>query len=120
MLALGVEHFGDLAVVECTGRMVHSDDVFKLRDVVLAQANFRTIVLDLSEVKAIGGGGVGMLAYLQHWANGHEIQLKLYSPSSSVLDALMRNRSSANFEIPTLHEMMGILADADFQYSLAA
>jgi anti-anti-sigma regulatory factor len=119
MLALNVENLGDLAVVECRGRIVHSKDVFKLRDIVRSQTN-ATIVLDLSEVKAIGGGGIGMLAFLQRWANDRGITLKLYSPSSAVLDELTRNRSAANFEIPTLHEMMGILSDAEGEYRTAA
>jgi len=120
MLALNVENLGDLVVVECRGRVVHSNDVFKLRDIVRSQANAETIVLDLSEVKAIGGGGVGMLAFLQRWAEDHGIKLKLYSPSHPVLDELMRNRSAVNFEIPSLHEMMGMLAEAECEYRIAA
>jgi anti-anti-sigma regulatory factor len=76
MLTIHVENFSDLAVVECKGRVVRSESVFKLRDVVLAQAPSRIIALDLSEVEAIGGGGLGMLVFLQRWARDHDIQLK--------------------------------------------
>jgi anti-anti-sigma regulatory factor len=120
MLAIHVENFSDLAVVECKGRVVRSESVFKLRDVVLAQAAARIIALDLSEVEAIGGGGLGMLAFLDRWARAHDIQLKLFSPSRSVMDGLERTRSILSFEIPTLHEMMIILAHADSRYTLAA
>jgi anti-anti-sigma regulatory factor len=120
MLAIHVENLSDLAVVECKGRIVRSESVFKLRDVVLAQAPSRIIALDLSEVEAIGGGGLGMLVFLDRWARDHDIQLKLFSPSSSVVDGLGRIRSILSFEISALHEMMGILAHADSQYSLAA
>ena len=48
MLAIHVEKFSDLAVVECKGRIVRSDQVFKLRDVVLAQAASHIVALDLS------------------------------------------------------------------------
>jgi anti-anti-sigma regulatory factor len=120
MLTLDVENLGDLAIIECRGRIVHSKDVFKLRDIVRSQTKAGTIVLDLSEVKSVGGGGIGMLAFLQHWAQDHEIKLKLYSPSSAVLDELMRNCRAANFEIPSLHEMMAILADAEGECRLAA
>jgi anti-anti-sigma regulatory factor len=119
MLSIHVENIGDLAVVECKGRIIHSDAVFKLRDVVRDQTA-SVIVLDLSEVKAIGGGGLGMLVFLERWAHEHEIQFKLFSPSRSVVDGLVGNRSILNFEVATLHEMMGILADADSRYSLAA
>jgi anti-anti-sigma regulatory factor len=120
MLALHVENLSDLAVVECKGRIIRSDAVFKLRDVVLAQAAARIIALDLSEVQAIGGGGLGMLVFLERWARDHDIQFKLYSPSRSVVEGLVRNRSILNFEIASFHEMIGILAHSDGRYSLAA
>jgi|SRR5208282_1373573 anti-anti-sigma regulatory factor len=120
MLAIHVENLSDLAVVECKGRIFRSEAVFKLRDVVQAQATARIIALNLSEVEAIGGGGLGMLAFLERWAREHDIQFKLFSPSRAVVEGLVRNRSILNFEIATFHEMMGILADADSHYSLAA
>ena len=120
MLAIRGENLGDLAVVECKGRIVHSDSVFKLRDVVQAQTTARIIALDLSEVEVIGGGGLGMLAYLERWARQHAIGLKLYCPSPAVLEGLAQNRSLQNFDIAGFHEMMNILADADSHYSLAA
>ena len=120
MFAIRVENLSDLAIIECKGRIVRSESVFKLRDVVREQAEARVIALDLSAVEAIGGGGLGMLAFLDHWAHDHDIQFKLFSPSRSVVDGLMSNRSILNFEIATFHEMMDILADADSQYRLAA
>lgn len=120
MLAIHVENLNDLAVVECKGRIIHSDAVFKLRDAVQGQATARIIALDLSEVRAIGGGGLGMLAFLERWARQHDIRLKLFSPPSSVLEGLAQNHSILNFEIATFHEMMDILANAERHYSLAA
>jgi len=120
MLALHVENLHDLAVVECKGRIIHSDAVFRLRDVVQAQANAHIIALDLSEIQAIGGGGLGMLVFLERWARQRGISLKLFSPSPSVMEGLAQNRCMLNFEIATFHEMMRILAQADSGYSLAA
>lgn len=120
MLAIHAETLNDLAVVECKGRIINSDAVFKLRDAVMAHAESRIIALDMSGVQAIGGGGLGMLAFLQRWASEHDIQLKLFSPSRAVLAELVRNRSILDFEIASFHEMMGILADRDQRYSLAA
>lgn len=120
MLAINVENLNDLAVVECKGRIVTSDAVFKLRDVVRAQETARIIVLDLSQVKAIGGGGLGMLAFLDRWAHDNNIQFKLFSPSRAVLEGLVHNRSILDFEIASFHEMMGILSHSDNSYSLAA
>ena len=89
-------------------------------DVVQAQAAARIIALDLSAVQAIGGGGLGMLAFLDRWARDHDIQLKLFSPSRSVVDGLVHSRLMPNLEIATLHEMMDILAESDSRYRIAA
>ena len=120
MLSIHVENLSDLAIIECKGRIVRSESVFKLRDVVRAQTAARVIALDLSSVEAIGGGGLGMLAFLDRWARDHDIQLKLVSPSRSVVDGLVHNRLMPNVEIATFHEMMDLLADADSRYSVAA
>jgi anti-anti-sigma regulatory factor len=120
MLAIQVENLSDLAIIECKGRIVRSESVFKLRDVVRAQAEARVIALDLSAVEAVGGGGLGMLAFLDRWACDHDIQFKLFSPSRSVVDGLVHSRLMSNLEIAILPEMMDILADADSRYRLAA
>jgi anti-anti-sigma regulatory factor len=119
MFAIHVESLGDLSIIECKGRIIRSDSVFRLRDVVREQTA-NTIALDLSEVEAIGGGGLGILAFLERWARENNIHLKLYSPSKPVLEGLVQNRSIHNFEIVSFHEMMGILAQSDGHYDLAA
>jgi len=120
MLAIRVETLGELAIVECKGRIVRSESVFKLSEAVLAQASSRIIVLDLSEVEAIGGGGLGMLVLLERWARDRRIQFQLSNPSRAVVQGLVNNRSILNFEIATFQEMMGILAHSDGRYSPAA
>ena len=120
MLAIHVENLGDLAVVECKGRIVRSESVFKLRDVVQAQADARIIAVDLSEVEAMGGGGLGMLVFLGQWARNHDIQFKLFNPSRPVMEGVGHNRSIRNLDVVTFHEMMNILADSDRRYALAA
>jgi anti-anti-sigma regulatory factor len=120
MLTVRIEILGDLSVVQCKGRMVRSEAVYKLRDAVMSQVDARVIVLDLSEVRAIEGGGVGMLVFLQRWAQDHDIRLKLLRPSLSVVDGLERHNAIRSFEIPSAREMMAILADADSDNSRAA
>ena len=120
MVAINAEKMNDLAVVECKGRIVRSETVFKLRDFVQAQAPVRTIALDLSGVEAIGGGGLGMLAFLERWARERGIGLKLFCPSRAVLQGLTQNRSILNFQIAGFHEMMHILGRADARYAAAA
>jgi anti-anti-sigma regulatory factor len=117
MLDINVETFNDVAVVACKGRIVRDDAVFKLRYVVQAQAAARTIALDLSEVKVISGGGLGMLAFLERWARENDMRLKLYCPSPAVLQGLAQNRSVGNFEIATFSEMMEVFGQSDSCYS---
>jgi hypothetical protein len=77
-------------------------------------------VLDLSDVSAIEGGGLGMLQFLHQWAYDHEIQLKLFSPARSVRNRLRSATSMAEFDIATWHEMMAIQANAESRFALAA
>jgi hypothetical protein len=58
MLNVTVVNMGELAVVGCEGRIVHSESAYKLREAVTSQTDAQIIVLELSEVRAIGGGGL--------------------------------------------------------------
>ena len=119
MLRVNIENIGDLAIVECEGSIVRSEAAFKLRDAVTSQSDARTVVLELTEVHALEGGGLGMLIFLQRWARDHDIRLKLFNPSKSVCERLALGSSLSNFDIPTLDEMMALLGSADSRYALA-
>ena len=45
MLNVNVDHIGDLAILECDGRIVQSEAAFKLREVITSQRDARTVVL---------------------------------------------------------------------------
>jgi anti-anti-sigma regulatory factor len=120
MLKLNIDKIGDLAIVECEGRIVRSEAAFKLRDAVTSQSHARTVVVELSEVHALEGGGLGMLIFLQRWARDHGIRFKLFNPSASVRKQLKIVGALAEFEIPTLDEMMALLGQADIRYAMAA
>jgi anti-anti-sigma regulatory factor len=120
MLKVTVENIGELAVVECEGRIVGTEAALKLREVVASQTDARIVVLELSEVHAIEGGGLGMLVFLQRWARNHNIRLLLFNPSRSVRNGLKRARSISEFYIPTMEEMMALLTYANSQYATAA
>src|SRR5215471_11094565 len=101
MLKLGVERIGELAVVGCEGRIVRREAGFRLRELVTSLRDATMIVLDLSEVSAIAGGGLGVLLFLQRWAYDRGIRLKLFNPARSVRDRLARVGSVPEFDIPT-------------------
>ena len=112
MLTLNVEHFGDMAVIECYGRIVQSDAAFRLRNAVIVEAESRMIVLDFSEIEAVESGGLGMLAYLQLWAFAHDVKLKLFNPSDAVRERI-EHASLHPCQIATLDEMTALLMVAD-------
>jgi anti-anti-sigma regulatory factor len=102
-----------LAVVECEGRIVRSDAAYKLRESVTSQSAARTILLDLSDVCVIEGGGLGMLLFLQRWALDHDIRLKVFNPTKSVRDRLENAGSLSEIDIASLDEMTALLSRAD-------
>src|SRR5580700_11642343 len=119
MLNVTVDKIGELAVVRCEGRIVQSDSAYKLRKAVTSQTDARIVVLELSEVSAIGGDGLGMLVFLQRWAREHNIRFLLFHPSKSVQNKLKRARSTAEFYITSLEEMKALLAYANSRFALA-
>ena len=106
MVSIHIDNFGDLAIVECEGRIVSSDAAFALRNAVTSQTNAHIVILDLSELEAIGGGGVGMLAFLQQWAHAHDVRLKLFNPSRSLRRRLDQTTSIPSFEFATIDELI--------------
>jgi anti-anti-sigma regulatory factor len=119
MLLVHVEHIGDMAIVSCKGRIVRSDAAYRLRKAVTSLTESRAVVLDLTEVRAIEGGGLGMLRFLDRWAQEQRIQLKLFGPTDSVKTRLEQT-DSTRFDIATFEEMTALLAHADPQYGVAA
>jgi anti-anti-sigma regulatory factor len=98
MPSVHVDKVGEMAIIECAGRFVRSDAALKLRDAVTSQADARVVVLDLTEMHAIGGGSLGTLVLLRRWAQDHGIRFKLFNPSGPVRDKL----DHVDFEIANL------------------
>jgi anti-anti-sigma regulatory factor len=111
---------GEMAVVECQGRIVRSEAAFRLRDAVTSHGDARAIVLDLSEVYALGGAGLEILVFLRRWASEHDIRLKLFNPSRFVLHRIEQAGSTCEFEIANLHEMMALRARSETLHGLAS
>ena len=53
MLNVAVENIGEMAVVECEGRLIQSESAHKLREAVTLQTDARIVILDLSAVSAV-------------------------------------------------------------------
>jgi anti-anti-sigma regulatory factor len=115
MPSVHIDNVGGMAIIECAGRFVRNEAAFKLRDAVTSQTDARVVVLDLTEMHAIGGGGLGMLMLLQRWAQDRDIRFKLFNPSRPVQDKLKH----VDFEIASLEQMMSLLSCVDSQYARA-
>jgi anti-anti-sigma regulatory factor len=109
MLGIHSEKSDDVAIIECDGRIVQSDSAFALRDAVVSQDDVRVILLDLSGVSSIEGGGLGMLMFLQRWAYDHDIRFKLFNPTKAVRERLELANTIPEFEIATPDEMRSII-----------
>ena len=120
MLNVTIVNMGELAVIGCAGRIDQKESAYKLREAVTSQTDARIVVLELSEVRAIGGGGLGMLMFLQRWAREHNIRFLLFHPSKSIQSRLKRERTIAEFYIASPEEMRALLAYANSRYALAA
>jgi anti-anti-sigma factor len=68
---------GGVTLIRCEGRLVRTVAAYALKNLVAAQCAARTVVLDLGEVEAVEGCGLGMLVFLHHWALDHGQQIKL-------------------------------------------
>jgi anti-anti-sigma regulatory factor len=88
MPSVRIDNRGEMAIIECAGRFVRNDAAFKLPDAVTSQTDARVVILDLTEMHAIGGGGLGTLLLLQRWAQNRDIRFKLLNPCGPVLDKL--------------------------------
>ena len=110
MLTLSVWRIGKVAVIHCAGRIVRSDAAFRLRDAVAQQREALVVLLDLSGVQALDGGGLGMLIFLQMWTHDRGIRLKLFNPVASVRRSLERTHSATTaVEIAALGEVLSLL-----------
>jgi anti-anti-sigma regulatory factor len=110
MCDIHIEKIGKMAVVECEGRMAQSDAAFRLRDAVISQTDAEIVVLDLSELYALGGGALGILVFLQRWARSRNIQLKVFNPSYSVRETLKLASRITKFDIAPLGQQRHHLA----------
>lgn len=75
MLTVHIKNIGDMAVIECEGRIVRSEAALKLREAVNSQRDDRIIVCLISRKSPPSkGGGLGMLVFLERGAHDHAVQ----------------------------------------------
>lgn len=111
MLNATIHYLGQTAVVGCVGRIVAGGEADTLRKAVLSQRKRRAVVLDLSGVDTIDGGGIGLLVFLHGWAHAAGINLHLMNPARLVREVL---------ELTNLDSVFKISSSEDRSHRIAA
>ena len=75
-----VERLQDVAVVNCSGRMVRGTALDEFRRRIEQLECVRVLVLDVSEVEQLDAGGLGALLQVRRWATQKSAKMKLVNP----------------------------------------
>jgi anti-sigma B factor antagonist len=78
MLRIVVERSMDSALLRCSGRLVAGEEVLRLREAVMCQADKRSVQLDLAGVETVDAAGLGLLVSLHSLGRvvGFELQVR--------------------------------------------
>jgi anti-anti-sigma factor len=107
------EQAGDVAVLQCAGRIVRGEALQLLKDAVTSLRQPRVIVLDLSAVEMLDGGGLGTLVFLHCWTRDNGIQLKLVNPSNFTLEMLEQTGLTSSLHVSSVDDAVEVLCNFD-------
>ncbi len=108
-LEFQVERLQDVAVVNCSGRMVRGSALDEFRRRIEQLDRVRVLVLDVSEVEQLDAGGLGTLLLVRRWAMQKSAKLKLVNPPLFFRRLLEATHLASAFEISSLKEAISIL-----------
>ncbi len=118
-LEFQVERLHDVAVVNCSGRMVRGAALDQLRrsieELTEQRERVRILVLDVSNVDHLDAGGLGTLLLVRRWATRNGATMKLVNPPVFFRRLLEATHLNAVFEISSLKEAICILRAKDCQ-----
>ncbi|HLX85455.1 MAG TPA: STAS domain-containing protein [Terriglobales bacterium] len=104
-----VECLQDVAVVNCSGRMVRGAALDQFRRRIEQLGRIRVLVLDVTEVSQLDAGGLGTLLLVKRWAAQNAAKMKLVNPPVFFRRMLDATHLTAVFEISSLKEAISIL-----------
>jgi anti-anti-sigma factor len=104
-----VECLQDVAVVNCSGRMVRGAALDRFRRRIEQLERVRVLVLDVSEVSQLDAGGLGTLLLVRRWATQRSAKMKLVNPPVFFRSMLEVLHLTSVFEISSLREAICIL-----------
>jgi anti-anti-sigma factor len=109
VLKFQVECLQDVAVVNCSGRMVRGAALDEFRRRIEQLGRVRVLVLDLSEIDHLDAGGLGTLLLVRRWATQKSAKLKLVNPPAFFRRILEATHLTSVFEVSSLKEAISIL-----------
>ena len=112
-LHIKIEQTADVAVLQCAGRLVRGEPLHFLKQAVTGLKQPRIVVLDLSGMETVDGGGLGTLVFLHRWTRENAIQLKLVNPSGFVRYVLECTRLTRVLTISSVDEAIEIVASLE-------
>jgi len=118
-LKFQVECLQDVAVVNCSGRMVLGAALDEFRRRIEQLDRVRVLVLDLSEVEQVDAGGLGTLLLVRRWAIQKSAKMKLVNPPVFFRRMLEATHLMSVFEISSLKEAICILRSQERPRRLA-
>jgi anti-anti-sigma factor len=104
-----IECLQDVAVVNCSGRMVRGAALDQFRRRIEQLERVRVLVLDVSEVNHLDAGGLGTLLLVRRWAIQKDTRMKLVNPPVFFRRMLEATHLNSVFEISSLKEAISIL-----------
>jgi anti-anti-sigma factor len=107
------EQVGDVAVLQCAGRIVRGEALQLLKDRVISLGRPRVIVLDLSAMEMLDGGGLGMLVFLHCWTRDNGIHLMVVNPSNFTLEMLEQTGMTSFLHVSSLDDAVEVLCNFD-------
>jgi anti-anti-sigma factor len=108
-LKFKVECLQDVAVVNCSGRMVRGAALDAFRRRIEQLERVRLLILDVSEVDHLDAGGLGALLQVRRWATQRSTTVKLVNPPVFFRRILEATHLTSVFEIASLKEALCIL-----------
>jgi len=112
MLRVIIQHLGEMAVIRCVGRIVAGPEADTLREAALSQRKRRAMVLDLTGIDTVDGGGIGLLLFLQGWTRAVGIDLQLLNPAPHIRELLQLTNLDSVFKILFSADPVSSLAEA--------
>jgi anti-anti-sigma factor len=104
MLSVVTENFAGIVVLRCSGRVVAGEEAWTLYNAVISLHNKRRVVLDLTGVTGTDARGLGVLVFLQQWAQDSRVQLQLVV-SRPVQEMLELTGLQSRFDVRSSYDL---------------